>query len=330
MLMDIQAIDRPVRDELSASEYRRALQRISLTQTGYRLGLLPLFVGMRVRLTAKITARFGIMQDTVGVIEGVDFHPMEFPLPHDDWRREPTHEAWARGHVRLRRMPKAVMVRVPDFDRDVGFGYGIIEVEPSVADWEFHTHDDNAERTQRKVKMIRRQLPFAPERIRTVQTAQGISMDSAAMHLARPPGYAHDDHWLHVYVLRLFGLSFGATADSKQKAILRLYVRNACVLVSVPFLFSVRMHRFSWLDCGGMHVMLSRVRTMEQILIFGLPEKEVFSRGPPSWVVAGLEPLYRRAEHGHRSGRECMVRLGWRDARDAVRGEGLRLSSESN
>ena len=49
--------------------------------------------------------------------------------------------------------------------------------------------------------MSRTQIPLAPERVRTVQTAQGLSMDSATMFLQRPGNMNEDDWWLHVYVM---------------------------------------------------------------------------------------------------------------------------------
>ena len=81
------------------------------------------------------------------------------------------------------------------------------------------------------VQMARMQAPLAPERVRTVQTSQGMSMDSAVMYLTRPGYMSPDDWWMHVYV------------------------------------------------------MLSRVRTASQILVYGLPDKKFFERGPPEWVT---------------------------------------------
>ena len=55
MLVYVQAIDVPHKVVLSKREFRRALLKANMTSTSNRLGMLPLFTGMRVRLTAKIS-----------------------------------------------------------------------------------------------------------------------------------------------------------------------------------------------------------------------------------------------------------------------------------
>ena len=70
--------------------------------------------------------------------------------------------------------------------------------------------------------------------VRTVQTAQGMSMDSCIMLLSRYGNMGEDDWWLHVYV------------------------------------------------------MLSRVRTAARILLYGLPSRSLFERGPPAYLSAGI------------------------------------------
>lgn len=206
---------------------------------------------------AKVSARFGLMNDAVGIVVGVDFHPLEFTRPQDDWRWNRQHEAWVRGHVRLNRMPRGVFVRFEHFQEDVGYGVGIVVLEPSNAHWVFLTHDENLARVPRKISMVRRQFALAPERVRTVQTAQGLTMDSGTMYLARPPGWSEAEHWLHVYV------------------------------------------------------MLSRVRTLDQILIFGLPDRSLFAMGPPSWVTSGLAPFLQWADRDLPRAQAALARMGW-------------------
>ena len=138
MLVYTQAIDVSHRIDLTQEELRRALQRVSMTQTGNLLGMSPGFIGMRVRLCHKINARDQLMNDTAGEITGYEFHPQEFARPQDDWRCNPLHEAWARGYVMLRKMPVAIYVRIDDYEVDVGFGRGVIAVYPVCKSWEFH------------------------------------------------------------------------------------------------------------------------------------------------------------------------------------------------
>ena len=225
MLMYVQAIDVPHKVVLSKKEFRRALLKVNMTSTGNRLGMLPLFTGMRVRLTAKLSGAQRIMQDSVGTVVGTEFHPREFE--NDDWRFESGHVARARGYVRLRRMPIAVYVKFDGYEEDFGFGHGVVLVQPSASSWTFNTYDDDDVRSRREVAMNRLQIPLAPEKVRTVQTAQGMSMDSVIIMLSKGSMMSIDDWWLHIYV------------------------------------------------------MLSRVRTIEQMLLYGMPDKSLFKTGPP-------------------------------------------------
>ena len=81
---------------------------------------------------------------------------------------------------------------------------------------------------QREVNMLRTQIPLAPEKERTVQTAQGMTMDAAKIFLARPGTMGYEDWWLRLYV------------------------------------------------------MLNRVRTVESMLLYGVPPCEIFEAGPPA------------------------------------------------
>ena len=49
--------------------------------------------------------------------------------------------------------------------------------------------------------MARRQIPLAPEPVRTVQTAQGMSMDAAMIFMGKPGNMDMDDYWMHLYVM---------------------------------------------------------------------------------------------------------------------------------
>ena len=44
-----------------------------------------------------------------------------------------------------------------------------------------------------------------------------------------------------------------------------------------------------------LYVMLSRVRTLEQALLFYLPDKTIFEKGPPTWLTSALKPITERA-----------------------------------
>ena len=44
-------------------------------------------------------------------------------------------------------------------------------------------------------------FPLLPEKVRTVQTAQGMGMDAATMALQKPANMSPEDYWLHLYVM---------------------------------------------------------------------------------------------------------------------------------
>ena len=85
ILMYVQAVDRPTCD-VPAAEYREMLERVSLSDTGKLMGLLPLFIGMRVRLTMKLSAKYTIVPDAVGEVCGIQYNPREFAMHGSDTR----------------------------------------------------------------------------------------------------------------------------------------------------------------------------------------------------------------------------------------------------
>ena len=171
------------------------------------------------------------------------FDEREFASQLSDWRSNAEHPARKRGFFRLRYMPRGVLVKFDDCQRDNGFGHGVVLIRPMSADWKYMHHEYvGGLRIQREVNMKRVNLPLASEKDRTVQSAQGMSMDAAVMMLTRPGTMSEEDWWLHVYV------------------------------------------------------MLSRVRTARQILVYGLPSKQLFERGPPPFIEHGLARLTAMAK----------------------------------
>ena len=201
MLIYSQAIDASTKKPLDRAEYRRALQVVNMTNTGKLLGMCPLFVGMRVRLNAKLSAKHGVVHDAVGTVVDIKFHEKE----DLSWQQEPDHPARKAGHVVLRYLPKAVLVKFDHLaDQDVGFEGrpGVVAVEPHGNSWKYKTHDRwSGDHKLVEVPMRRYQIPLAPEKVRTVQTAQGLTMDAAAIFLGRPRNMSEDDYWMHLYVM---------------------------------------------------------------------------------------------------------------------------------
>ena len=202
--MYVQALDWARKGKrLTKHEYKQALQVVSMTNTGYRLGMCPLFIGMRVRLTTKISAKYSIVQDAVGEVQEVAFDGREFLGSGSDWREDRNHPARRLGYARLKYLPRGVLVKFDDCTVDYGFGVGVVFVKCWGTTLDFFVHDDvSGVRTFDKVPMSRVNVPLAPEKVRTVQTAQGMSMDHCVMMLDRPHiKMSYDDWWLHIYVM---------------------------------------------------------------------------------------------------------------------------------
>jgi hypothetical protein len=264
MLVYIQAIDVAKKEMLSKFDCRRALQIVSMSSTGRLLGMCPLFVGMRVRLTAKLSAKYSIVHDAPGTVVAFVFDARE-PIASSP------HGPLGQGHVKLVYMPQAVLVQFDGLKVDVGYGEGIVAVTPVKSAWVYKTHHmQHGQRMPKEMAMSRTQIPLAPERVRTVQTAQGLSMDSATMFLQRPGNMNEDDWWLHVYV------------------------------------------------------MISRVRTSPQVLVYGLPPLSLFQRGPPSFLAEGMNRLERLATQHAILARRAREALGW-----SLRCESSQVSASS-
>ena len=258
MLLYVQAVD-VCKHSIPASEYKKMFEKVSMTTTGNLLGMCPLFVGMRVRLTQKLSGRHRIVQDATGTVVGVKFHPHEFQSMTSDWRNNSEHPAHGRGFYRLRFAPRCAFVKFDGFEEDIGHGVGIVQVSNMKSSWQFTAHaiDENDVRHKVTRSVVRYQLPLAPERVRTVQTAQGLGMDAATMTLEKAGSMSMDDWWLHLYV------------------------------------------------------MLSRVRVSHRLLVYSLPPKHVFERGPPAFVKDGVERLERMVPRSRDIVRTTAKEYGW-------------------
>ena len=256
LLLYAQAVETCTSQPLSLPEYRRALQVVNMNTTGKLLGYCPLFKGMRVRLTAKLSGKFNIVHDAVGTIVEIWLHERDKQAERA-WE-DPEHEVRHKGIAQLRALPLGVVVEFADVQEDlVGLGKGRILVEPHVSYWKYKTHENlTGKRKQAEVSMARRQVPLAPEPIRTVQTAQGMSMDAAMLFMGKPGNMDADDYWMHLYV------------------------------------------------------MISRVRRSAGLLAFDVPALSVFERGPPAWVVEGIEKLEAKAFDSLADIRRARVKLG--------------------
>ena len=188
----VQAVDMPRAPGLQASTgfVTQALTVANRTSTAGLMGVLPLFLGMRVKLTRKLLPP-ELVQEASGEVVGIAFHDEEGfeerSLGTTAPARPPaTHPCWQRGWVMLDRLPKYVAERFDDQKEDyTGLGRpGVFFVEPHSDNWSLrcrtvgHVDRPRAPSRARRTKTAdvqcrRHQIPLAPERVGTYQGQQG-------------------------------------------------------------------------------------------------------------------------------------------------------------
>ena len=223
----VQAADVPVHYALRHRKdlLLQACNVSQMTQTGGLMSVLPLYLGMRVKLTKKILPP-ELVQEASGEIVRIAFHDDEgfgYGRPRGQRLHCPpsSHPCWAIGWVLCDRLPTYVAVRFDKVTEDyTGLEQlGVWHVEPTNDEWNLKYkvaycvqhprspskktgHKDNI------IKMIRHQIPLAPERIGTYQNQQGKTVrgpeDEPLGHTIslRKPSYLHDDEYKqHLYMI---------------------------------------------------------------------------------------------------------------------------------
>ena len=105
------------------------------------LGMLGVFIGMRVRLTKKLLPP-ELVQEATGEVAGIAFHPQEkFGAGHGSSKLRPAdeHPCWQVGHVKCDFLPLHVEVRFDDCHEDyTGLGKpGVWHLAPFTVAWMF-------------------------------------------------------------------------------------------------------------------------------------------------------------------------------------------------
>ena len=202
----------------------QALAVANQNSTGGLMGTLPLFLGMRVKLTKKLLPP-ELVQEASGEVVGVAFHDEEgfgrALASHTPARPPETHPCWQRGWVMLDRLPKYVLVRFDAQHEDyTGLGRpGVFLVEPTSDAWtlKYRTvaHVDHplapARVKQSKVANVsvrRYQLPLAPERVGTYQGQQGKTIRGPdkeplghTVDLRKPAYMEASEYKQHLYMI---------------------------------------------------------------------------------------------------------------------------------
>ena len=144
----IQAVDRATdAHELTAQETAASLKVASMSTTGYLMGMVPLFLGMEVRISAILKTPL-LCRELPCIVKQIDLHPKEPRLRHS-----------MNAHI-LRYMPLGVVVEVTDPEYaqfcvpDSGLPPGHFFIEPLTSSaWKFKYGDE-------KLNICRRQVPW--------------------------------------------------------------------------------------------------------------------------------------------------------------------------
>ena len=117
------------------------------------------------------------MHDAAGKVVAIEFNPQEKRVWEDVG-----HQCHRDGYVSLQYLPLCVFVFFDDFQEDLGCGVGVVPVVPHRGSWTYQTVERRTgKRGKERLKMSRCNLPVVLERVRTCQTAQGMSTDSCKM-----------------------------------------------------------------------------------------------------------------------------------------------------
>ena len=142
----VQAVDRSTDGpELTSQQTAASLKVASMSTTGYLMGMVPLFLGMEVRISAILRTPL-LCRELPCVVKRIDLHPKEPPLRHS-----------MKAHI-LQYMPLGVVVEVtdPEYaqfcvpDSDLPPGHFFIEPLTSSA-WKFRYGDERLGICRRQV-----------------------------------------------------------------------------------------------------------------------------------------------------------------------------------
>ncbi len=264
-------------------EIRDALQRcFNIHTTGHLHSMLPLHVGMRVRLTEKLSAVDFLVQDAEGTLVALAFDESEAQCA----------PALDRGEVVLSHVLQGAWVRMDNYvtsplrdtvadvvDKDLRTGVwkpteldmeqASVDVASS-ADGSFGAHLLFVPSVTRGFRcqvagawrhVTRRQVPLTSAVVRTAQSSQGLTFrQGVTCDLARRDQMEASVWWLNIYV------------------------------------------------------MLSRATAMMSLAIFRAPSRKVFEAGPPSYLLERLAELHAADGSLGRTvvtSARCLKELGW-------------------
>ena len=179
----------------------------NIHNTGHLHGILPLHEGMRIRLTTKLSADDGLVNERTGTVMKID-------LRESDAAKVPGHFS----RIQLDYMPYGVWVFFDKFhsapletftsgcvaadgDPDGAIDFcGLVYIQLEKADFNLPLHlpDGSLE----SIHVTRWNLPLTHAMVRTAMSSQGLTFKKGVIaDLRRAGGMTNDIWWLNVYVM---------------------------------------------------------------------------------------------------------------------------------
>ena len=195
---------------LTARQHRGLAGWANMSENGKRMPFLPLFVGMRVRLTEIVSRKDGLVQEQEGTVVGI---------ARDDADDAPEQRDGGLRYVVCRRLPTAVYVEVDKAEPDGTPVPPLPEALQAVVAGVRQSHtiaigptdsrafawavdSKYAKRGESRCYVARRQLALTLARVRTCQSSQGYTFrGGAVLDLSKPRGEHTADYWLNVHTM---------------------------------------------------------------------------------------------------------------------------------
>jgi hypothetical protein len=201
----VQAVDQYVDNSrtMMRSDTLEALQVVNLTNTGLLMGMVPLFQGMQVRVSANVAKNLLLTRELLGVVVGIK--------PHRREPKQPMQETTSFEPYIFKLLPSCVLVELDDpilkakrFSSDLP--PGIIALTPQLGSWTWHRLIPSSAHStgfcKVHLQMNRYQLPLCPRYVNTHFGLQGQTARNGILaFLQKPAETSEGDYFLGVYVM---------------------------------------------------------------------------------------------------------------------------------
>eukprot|EP00435_Cladocopium_sp_Y103_P021272 s390_g5.t1 len=211
LLYYIQALDSPAR-HCTKQECFQMLQTPSLSDTEKLMGILPVHIGLKIRLTKLIVAP-ELTPEREGVVVGIEFRQADQPK---NWPPATKALVQSCGHYVCTEQPHAIYVRICDYKETIlppvpcsahkvlgadkscpqcQHFEGVIAIRPTTAAWNFRVSSTET------IDVKRTQFAIAPATAKTNHSMQGSTADPGLIAHWATPNVSETSSWLSKYVL---------------------------------------------------------------------------------------------------------------------------------